>query len=307
MINLHFIKPGLQTFVVDQGRTGYQSWGIPVGGAVDRTSASLANWLVGNPLAEPVLEITLIGPTIEIEGSGQIALTGADLSPSIDGQTIPMFETIHVTSGMKLSFGSPKSGCRSYLAVGGLWQIKPWLSSYSALAYDSSGITKSSVIKKNSVVSIDAHSSIAPKRISKNQRPDFSKPLTVRVLPGPEFGSFSKDFQQQFLNQSFKLSPLSNRMGCRLIPELKNLAEPEMISAGVIPGTIQITSSGQPIILLADAQTIGGYPRIVNVITADVDALGQLKPGDEVRFVLVGLPEAQLALTEKQKVFSFLG
>ncbi|MGI9227465.1 MAG: hypothetical protein ACR2PU_01615, partial [Gammaproteobacteria bacterium] len=190
--------------------------------------------------------------------------------------------------------------------VGGNWQIKQWLSSYSALAYDSSGITKNSVIKKNSMVSIDAQSSIAPKRISKNQRPDFSKPLTVRVLPGPEFDSFSKEFQQQFLNQSFTLSPQSNRMGFRLIPELKNLAGPEMISSGVIPGTIQITSSGQPIILLADAQTSGGYPRIANVITSDVDALGQLKPGDEVRFVLVGLSDAQVALAEKQEAFSFL-
>ena len=307
MIKLHFIKPGLQTLIVDHGRPGYQSWGVPVGGAVDRTSASLANWLVGSPANAPVLEITLLGPTIEIEGDGQIALTGADLSPKIDGQAITMYETINVTSGMKLSFGTPKCGCRSYLAVGGNWQLKQWLSSYSALAYDSSGINKNSAIKKNSVVSINTHSSIAPKCISINQRPDICKPFTARVLPGPEFDSFTEDFQQQFLHQRFQLSPQSNRMGCRLTPELKNLTGSEMISSGVIPGTIQITSSGQPIILLADAQTSGGYPRIANVITADVDALGQLKPGDEVRFVLVDLPEAQMAFAEKQEAFAFLG
>ena len=307
MINLHFSKPGLQTLVVDQGRNGYQSWGIPVGGAVDRTSASLANWLVCNSLSSPVLEITLLGPSIEIEGEGQIAITGADLSPKVNEQEIPMFETINLTNRMKLSFGEPKKGCRVYLAVGGLWQLEKWLSSYSALAYDSTGITKSSVIKKNSTLSIDVKRSITPKRIPKNQKPDFPNPLTVRVLPGPEFDSFSKDVQQQFFNQSFKLSPQSNRMGCRLNPELKNSTRSEMISSGVILGTIQITSSGQPIILLTDAQTTGGYPRIANVISADIDALGQLQPGDEVKFVLLDLPEAQVALAEKQEAFSFLG
>ena len=306
MINLHFSKPGLQTLVVDHGRTGYQSWGIPVGGAVDRTSARLANRLVGNPLSSPVLEITLLGPSIEIQGEGQMAIAGADLSPKMNEQEIPMFETINVTSGMKLSFGAPKKGCRSYLAVGGLWQLKKWLSSYSALVYDSTGITKSSVIKKNSMLSIDAQNSISPKRIAKNQRPDYSNPLTVKVLPGPEFDSFSRDAQHQFFNQTFKLSPQSNRMGCRLNPELNNSAGLEMISSGVIPGTIQIASSGQPIILLADAQTTGGYPRIANVISADIDALGQLKPGDEVKFVLVDLPDAQVALAEKQEAFSIL-
>ena len=109
------------------------------------------------------------------------------------------------------------------------------------------------------------------------------------MLPGPEFDSFSKEFQQQFFNQRFTLSPQSNRMGCRLNPELKISVGLEMISSGVIPGTIQMTSSGQPIILLADAQTTGGYPRIANVISADIDVLGQLKPGDEVKFVLVDL------------------
>ena len=110
MISLHFSKPGLQTLVVDQGRSNYQSWGIPVGGAVDRTSARLANWLVGNSLSSPVLEITLMGPSIEIQGEGQMAITGADLSPKINEQDVPMFETINVTSGMKLSFGSTKEG-----------------------------------------------------------------------------------------------------------------------------------------------------------------------------------------------------
>ncbi|MEM7401716.1 MAG: biotin-dependent carboxyltransferase family protein [Pseudomonadota bacterium] len=306
MINLHFSKPGLQTLVVDQGRTGYQSWGIPVGGAVDQSSASLANWLVGNPLTSPVLEITLMGPSIEIQGEGQIAITGADLSPKINEQEIPIFETINVTSGMKLSFGAPKKGCRAYIAVRGLWQLKPWFSSYSALACDSTGITKSSVIKKNSTLSIDAQSNISPKRIAKNQRPGYSNLLTVSVLPGPEFDSFSKDVLQQFLKQSFKLSPQSNRMGCRLNPELEISAGSEMISSGVIPGTIQITSSGQPIILLADAQTTGGYPRIANVISTDIDALGQMKPGDEVNFELVDLSDAQIAIAEKQKAFNFL-
>ena len=307
MFALHFIKPGLHTLIVDRGRTGYQAWGVPVGGAMDQTSADMANWLVGNSLAYPAFEITLLGPTIEIEGDGQLALTGADLTPQIDGNEISMYETIDVKRGMKLSFGAPKTGCRSYLAINGRWQVQPWLTSFSALAYDSSGITADSIIKKNSTVTIKPGNHIAKRQIPLNRIPDFPRLLQVRVLPGPEFDFFSEDFQQQFLNQSFHISPHSNRMGCRLTPGLIDLQpRGEMISSGIVPGTIQVTPSGQPVILLADAQTSGGYPRIANVITADLDKVGQLKPGEVVRFELVDLSEAYKARAEKQKARSFL-
>lgn len=307
MIKLHFIKAGLQTTVVDHGRSGYQAWGVPVGGSLDQTSARIANWLVGNSSATPTLEITLMGPTVEIEGNGQLALSGADLSPQIDGQEIGMYKTIDVKNGMKLSFGRPKNGCRCYIAVNGGWQVKPWLASYSALAYDSSGITADSIIKKNDILTINPKGDIAKRHIPLNRRPEFPMSLVARILPGPEFASFSEEFKAQLLDQSFVISPHSNRMGCRLAPELNHLQpRNEMISSGIVPGTIQITSSGQPVVLLADAQTSGGYPRIANVITADLDKIGQLKPGEEVRFTLVDLSDAQRAWEVKQAALSFL-
>ncbi|MGI9544871.1 MAG: biotin-dependent carboxyltransferase family protein [Cyclobacteriaceae bacterium] len=306
MIKLHFTKPGLQTLIVDKGRSGYQAWGVPVGGALDQTSAGMANWLVGNSLSTPLLEITLMGPTIEVEGEGQMALAGADLSPQIDDKEISMYETIDLQSGMKLSFGAPKRGCRSYLAINGSWQVQPWLASYSALAYDSSGITADSTIKKNCTISIKPENDIAKKRILLNQIPEFPRPLVIRILPGPEYDSFSKDSLDQLLNQDFVVCRHSNRMGCRLTPELTIQSKDEMISSGIVPGTIQITPSGQPVVLLADAQTSGGYPRIANVITGDLDKLGQLKPGDKMRFELVELSDAREALVENQKVFGFL-
>ena len=299
---LHFHKPGLQTLVVDQGRTGYQAWGVPVGGAMDRSSAQLANWLVGNLWEAPVLEITLMGPIVKIEGDCQIAITGANLSPKLGQRSLPMYETVTVENAADLSFGKPLSGCRAYLAIGGHWQVPKWLASHSALAYDSTGVTTDSLIKKNTILSVDTNTKIEPRKIPFDQRPEFSHSQKIRVLPGPEFGLFTKPLQNQLVTKSFTLSKDSNRMGCRLNTVLEGYEpETELISSGIVPGTIQVTASGQLVLLMADAQTSGGYPRIANVITSDLDVVGQLKPGDEVSFTLVDLAAAYRLCEEVRK------
>ncbi len=294
-LKLHFVKSGLQTTIQDLGRTGYQGMGIPVNGAMDKASAKAANRLVGNDESAPVLEITLLGPTIRIEGSGQMAITGANLSLKINGEPADMYETLDVEDGDVISFARPVTGCRAYLAVRGRWQIEPWLGSYSASATKASELTPQSVIKKEQVLEVEYEELIPPIAIPTEERPDLSQLNIIRVLPGPEFSLISNLAIGDFFSQDFKISNDSNRMGYKLEGRLAHFESAvEVISSGIIPGTIQITNAGQPIILMADAQTSGGYTRLANVVTEDMDKLAQMKPGDVVRFRLVGLEEKHL-------------
>ncbi|MFT6053452.1 MAG: biotin-dependent carboxylase-like uncharacterized protein [Roseivirga sp.] len=285
MTKLHFIKTGLLTTIQDLGRVGHQHVGIPVGGAMDKASAKLANQLVDNDASHPLLEITLLGPTIRFEGDCQVAMTGADLSAQLNGQSTLLNETVNITDGDLLTFGRPMTGCRTYLAVRGHWTITPWLGSYSAATSKGETATPQSSIKKDQIIEIETKTPIA-KQVIKSHLIDLKKP--IKVIMGPEFDEFSNFFVGSFFSTTFTITADSNRMGYRLkecIEGYGNLKE--VISSGVLPGTIQITNAGQPIVLMADAQTTGGYPRFLNVLTPELDRLAQMKPGDQVRFELV--------------------
>ena len=281
----YFLKPGLQTTIQDNGRSGHQHFGVPVGGALDRSSVAIANKLLNNKPDNPVLEITLVGPKIEINGACQIAITGADLSPQINERSVPLYESIEVQDDSVLSFGNITKGCRTYIAIKGDWQIKKWLGSYSTVGSFGNEILPDSFIRKGSRLTIHSTRSALYEKFINKLRPDFKETIKVKVIPGPEFENFTKIQIAWFFSQTFSITPNSNRMGYLLDKSIINFQPThEVISSGVIPGTIQITNSGLPIILMADAQTTGGYHRIANVIAADLDRLGQLKPGDKVGF-----------------------
>ena len=292
------------TLVQDAGRMGYQKYGVPVSGALDKTAMQTANWLVGNPINNPVLEMTIIGPRIEVFGNGQIAITGADISPTINDKFVPLCETIEVKQNDIISFGKLKNGCRSYLAVHGKWQLESWLGSCSAAFFSGNNFLQNNIVQRNSEINIVWNQFMAKRKLDEISFPNKN---IIRVLLGPEFELFSRTFIGNFFSQTFTISPDSNRMGCRLEKKVEGFfSEKEIISSGIVPGTVQITNSGQPILLLSDAQTTGGYHRIANVISADMDMLAQLKPGDEIRFSLVNLEEAYLALEHKANNYSFL-
>lgn len=289
---VQFLKAGLQTTIQDLGRKNHQAFGVPQSGVMDKSSARIANELVANSKDHPVLEITLMGPKMIFQGNYQIALTGADLSPTINNIPVPMYETIDVMDGDILAFGFAKSGCRAYLAIGGTWNIPQVLHSYSALPYSGQTATPHSIIQKNTQLQIQAKKFISKKIYPKSRRPTFPKSLRIRVLAGPEFDYFSNYSIGYFFSRAYKITKDSNRMGYRLDANIIDFKpKREVISSGIVPGTIQVTSAGQPVILMADAQTTGGYYRLANVISADMDALGQLKPGDEIWFSLVSLDE----------------
>ncbi len=281
---LHIDKPGLLTTIQDTGRMGYQHLGVPFGGPMDQKSADGANWLVGNEVGSPLLEITLVGPKIIFNGNASIAITGANLSPQINNQQVALNKTLDIADGDTLSFGACKYGCRSYLAVGGDWSIPKWLQSASAY---NSFFTPQSILKKEDLIHIKTNQLIS-KQLSASQNMIFPDEVKVRITKGPEFNTFSQLCIDQLLHQGHEVSQEANRMGYRLTTRLKDYSRnTELISSGIIPGTIQVTNEGQPIILMKDAQTTGGYPRMATILKEDLNIIGQLKPGDQVWFALI--------------------
>lgn len=266
-------------------------------------AAKMANWLVGNPLDGPVLEITLWGPRVAIEGHCQMALTGGDLVPKLDGREIPLYKTVEVRRS-ELTFGPVRSGCRAYLSVAGAWEVSRWLGSCSAAATMAAQLTPDSVFDAGSTLTVHARTPSTPRSLRQHLfQAHAHRGEPFRILAGPEFDLLSSAALDCFFNQAHQVSPKSNRMGCRLETQLPlHQLKTELISSGVTPGTVQVMSSGQPVILMADAQTTGGYPRLGHVITADLDRLGQVPPAAEIRFALVDEAQAVAALRRQTEL-----
>ncbi|MEL6675481.1 MAG: biotin-dependent carboxyltransferase family protein [Bacteroidota bacterium] len=280
-------KPGILSLVQDGGRAAYLGQGIPAGGPMDVRSAQLANALVGNPPHHPVLEITLIGPRLLVKGEAQMALTGADLSPTLNGIPLLAYQNHLLQTGDVLAFGRPLIGCRAYLAIRGHWSIPSVFESQAAFPPALSHLLPESRLEKGQVWSVTAADFIAGKALSASLQPKFPSNWVIRMFPGPEFDQFCALEVGQFFSQVFTVKPASNRMGIRLDPPLSAFAsQPEMISSGVIAGTLQLAHGGEVMVLMRDAQTTGGYPRFGQVFSEDVSLLGQAKAGDQIRFQL---------------------
>lgn len=282
------IEPGLYTSIQDNGRTGHQHQGVPFGGAMDKESYQIANTLVDNPLDTPVLEMTLQGAEIEFDEACQVAITGADMEPSLNGKTVASYTTLNLQAKDTLRFGRAKQGCRTYLSIRGEWQAKKWLGSFSAISQMKDHKDIPCAFHARDSFSVEVFDSIDQRIYPIQNRSVFSNCYVIRVISGPEFHLFNVDTLSHFFDRTFTVSPDSNRMGYRLIEQLEGYSSTvEEISSGIITGTIQITHSGSPMILMADAQTTGGYPRLLNMIHEDISFAAQMKPGDEVKFMLV--------------------
>jgi len=286
-LTLTFLKPGLQTTLQDKGRVGLQYLGVPIGGALDRSSAKIANELVDNDSDQPLLEITMTGPEILFDSDALIAISGANFDIYSDEGLIENEKAHYLKSGTVVKFGKLNAGCRAYMAIAGSWKVRKWKDSVSPIMHATEA-TPDSIIKKGSKITIDSsHLNKTGIRDNNIPIPALAHKVRLRVKPGPEFESISRTAIAKLFGQGHQISQDANRMGYRLTTYLISSDErEEMISSGIIPGTIQITGSGQPIILLKDAQTTGGYPRLAKVIDEDLDQLAQLKPGDEIWFSL---------------------
>ncbi|MDX1476188.1 MAG: biotin-dependent carboxyltransferase family protein [Saprospiraceae bacterium] len=277
------MKPGMQTLVQDLGRAGCQAFGVPVGGALDRGAAITANRLVGNPPTSPLLEIALAGPDIAVHDACTVAITGGATRPMYNSQPLPLGKPVSLEAGGVLTFAYPQEGSHGYLAVGGEWEVSGWLGSVSPLLY-SPEVTPGSRPVRGSFLKIHRRPStfdVRPVTLTT----DYPDHLEIAVVPGPELNRLPATSIQVLFSERFTVGRHINRMGIRLEESVRraSVSKP-FISSGVVPGTVQLTRSGKPVILLADAQTTGGYPRILQVITPELDRLAQVRPGNTLSF-----------------------
>lgn len=282
---IEFISSGLHTSFQDQGRFGQQAFGVPISGALDKKAAQDALELLDLPANSAVLEITLLGPKIRFNCDCQIALTGAELSAKINDQVCATYKTLNISADDILSFGKALSGCRAYLAIRAQLDLQKWLGSISASNTETDKLTAHSQIKKGQSLKLEPLPFIPVRSLTKPQ--PVSTKTYIAVSRGPEYDDFSTAEKIAFFSSEFTIDSRSNRMAYRLNSESFNPApKAELISSAVLPGTVQITSSGQALLLLADAQTTGGYPRFIKVLDRELDRLAQVKPGDKLGFIL---------------------
>ncbi|HET6675305.1 MAG TPA: biotin-dependent carboxyltransferase family protein [Nitrospiraceae bacterium] len=293
-------RPGLVTTVQDVGRVGYQRYGLSVSGAMDRTALRIGNRLVGNPDGAAGLEVTLQGPEMEFTGGALVAITGADLSPSLNGNPLPMWTAFPASPGDILRFGARRHGCRAYVCFSGGLDVPMVFGSRSTDVRAGIGGLDGRRLRPGDELCFGP----SPPKSSRSakQQPPFSEqqpeyPLcpALRVVRGPQAERFSSRAMSIFLTSRYVVSVDSNRMGYRLDGEpIPHRGSADMISDATAAGTIQIPADEQPILLMADCQTTGGYPKIASVITIDMAQAAQLAPGDQTTFTLTTVDAAIL-------------
>jgi len=300
---LEILSPGPLTTVQDLGRYGFGRYGVPPSGALDSFSLRVANLLVGNPETEAGLEITLMGLKVRFLTDVVVALCGGDLQPHLNDRPFDMWRSQRGRKGDTLFLKAPRTGCRAYLAVGGGIALKPVLASNSTNLASKFGGHEGRALRKGDVLlstSPELHYWSAGRILESERRPPYRGEWAFRVLFGPQDQDFEAESKKRFMESSFTVSTHSDRTGIRLsgpwLHRKKGLGD-SIISEGIVPGAIQVPGDGQPIILLVETIT-GGYRKIATVISADLPLLGQVKPGDQVRFCEVSMQEAMGALRE---------
>lgn len=323
-MSLRILRPGLLTTVQDLGRFGYQQAGIIVSGAMDALALRVGNLLVGNPETAAGLEITLLGPRIRFNADSLIALTGAHLSPTLHGQPVALNRAVWVAAGTELAFGPAEAGCRTYLAVAGGVAVPMVLGSRSTYLRAGFGGQEGRALRAGDVLPVGEPSPVGARLKAQLARPGaawaaarFTPAPTLgprphyrpvlRTVRGPEYDQFSIESQRALWAEAFTISPQADRMGYRLQgPPLARLTDPELLSSAVTFGTVQVPNGGQPIVLGADHQTTGGYPRLAQVISVDWPALAQAVPGQALRFQEVSVREAHALYAARERAVARL-
>jgi antagonist of KipI len=311
-VSIQVRGPGLLTTLQDLGRHGRQHLGIGPGGAMDELSHRLASLLVGNPPELPSMEITLCGPELEFETDSLVALAGADLSAEVDGLPVPLWRPVLVRAGARMRFGAAVDGCRCYLAVAGGFGVPTVLGGAGTHLIAGFGGFQGRPLRTGDRLDTGPP---PPDRYPGLQRCfrqetralqslgwfvpwfqelDFRRPAQLRLIPGPHWPLLRPEARASLLGEPFRVGSDSDRMGLRLGGPSLDLDRPlEPVSAGVATGTLQLPPDGVPILLMADRQTTGGYPRLGELASVDLPRAGQLRPGDLLRFRLITLEEAQ--------------
>jgi antagonist of KipI len=321
-MDVEVLHAGMFTTVQDLGRFHYQQYGVPVGGAMDKGALRMINMLVGNEENEAGLEITIMGPKLLIKKTTLLAIGGADMEPLLNGERIPLWRPVLAEEGSMLCLGKAKSGCRAYVTFAGGINIDRTMGSKSTYIRAALGGIEGRMLKKGDYFQIGTGAEVASRfiqnlqeekriktkwAICNNALPKYKKHPILRVITDFEYDQFTEESIKSFFSKEYKVSNYADRMGYRLDGDVLNRVEEiEILSSPVTFGTIQVPNGGQPIILMADRQTTGGYPRIGNVISVDLPLLAQLKPGDYVTFEKITMEDAAQLYIKQETSMSLL-
>ncbi|HEX5176012.1 MAG TPA: biotin-dependent carboxyltransferase family protein [Chthoniobacteraceae bacterium] len=302
------VRAGPLTSVQDLGRPGYRALGVSRGGALDLRAAQVANLLVGNPAEAGLLEITLGAVQLRFADARAVAWCGGEFAVQVAETAIPAGRPAFVNRGELLKIAASRCGCRAWLAIGGGVEVPMVLDSRSTDLRSAFGGYKGRALQDGDEVSLGQAGRLSTEggRIAPWGAPQewvltaMHLPI-LRVVRGADWQRFEQGARKAFLETEFTVSAQADRMGVRLEgAELARINKREMLSEAVAPGTVQVANDGQPILLLGDCQTIGGYPKIAHVITVDLGAAAQLQPNDVVRFEEVTPSEAEALFLERE-------
>lgn len=302
-MSIKVLNPGALTTVQDAGRYGFQKTGMLCCGVMDLDSYRTANRLLRNNSNDAVLEFTLFGGSYLFDSDTVIALSGADMNPVLDRHPCPMNRPVPVSAGSVLTLGAAATGCRTYLAVIGGIDVPVLSGSRSTNlkcrigGYEGRALCRDDLLKTGSS---GAKYDAACDRFTSQEaellpvHPVYPSDVTVHVIDGPQADYFTEKGLRTFYSEPYILSSQSDRMGCRLNgPAIESIRGTDIVSDGIVFGSIQVTSDGQPIILMADRQTTGGYAKIATVCSFDLPVLAQCRPGNTVHFRKISVEEAQ--------------
>jgi len=294
-MSFEVLDPGMLTQVQDMGRLGYQHIGVTTGGPMDEHAFLWANRLLNNPLNAPQLEITFGRLSLLAHSDTSIALTGADLGARLNDRPIAPWQTYEIKQGDRLSFSMPVVGLRAYLAVSGGLDVPARLGSAATVSREQLGGLDGTGAKlaKGDRIPLAPPSAVAKASVPYSEIPDYRKPLRVGVIPGYQYGHFPRSARARFFTSEYQVSQNIDRMGYRLSGEAIHGDLDGIISEGIAYGAIQIPTDGQPIVLMKDRQTIGGYPKIGSLSALGAGQLAQRAPGASVSFYLTDVAEAE--------------
>lgn len=301
---LRVIQPGMLTTIQDRGRWGLQARGVPVAGPMDPYAHRVANAIVGNRADAATLEVTLIGPELEFEDERVVVVTGAAFQLTIDGRPAPHATAFLASAGARLRFGSRLRGARAYIGIAGGVAVEPTLGSRATHLISRMGGLDGRQLKAGDHLPLGDWKDNEPlaSRPWADAMPMPEGHASIRVLPGPQVECFAGDALAMLQSAPYTIGGKSDRMGFRLEgPGLRHARGADIISDATPLGVLQVPASGQPILLMADRQTAGGYPKIATVISADISVAGQLAPGDTIGFVVCSTREAMAALIAQEQ------
>lgn len=303
MASIRVLKPGMLTTVQDLGRWGLQARGVPIAGPMDRCAHRLANLIAGNRDDAATLEVTLLGPELLFEGAASFVVTGAEFDLTLDGRPVAAGEICRADSGATLRVGARRRGARAYLAIAGGLDVPRVLGSRATHVVSRMGGMDGRPLVAGDRLSIG--STAGERRPSGPRRSPCPLPAggaRLRVMLGPQDEYFTPAGLKTLESSRYTITPQSDRMGYRLSgPPLEHARGADIISDATTIGALQVPASGQPILLMADRQTSGGYPKIATVITADLSIAGQLAPGDWVEFEVCTRQQAMAVLIAQER------